>query len=316
MKKKKWKVLLSVPYLLPVLDEFQPLFDEHDIELVVTRNPELLTEPELLKLMPDIDGVICVDDHFTARVLEASPKLKVISKWGTGIDSIDPEAAKRLGIVVRNTPDAFSKGVADTAIGYMLMFARQLIPLDKDMKAGLWKKRDAVALHECTVGVIGVGNCGKATIRRLKPFGPRILGCDIEKIPQDFIDETGMEVATHEEVLRQSDFITLHCTLNPTSVRMIDEKQFAMMKPSAVIINAARGPLIVEAALVKALKDKTIAGAALDVFEVEPLPETSLLRTFDNVFLAPHNANASFAARDRVNKATVNNCLEELSRHS
>lgn len=312
----KWKVLLSVPYLLPVLEEFQPLFDSHGIELVIPRAKECLTEEELLKIMPDIDGVICVDDHFTRRVLEASPKLKVISKWGTGIDAIDLEAAKRLGIVVRNTPDAFSKGVADTAIGYMLMFARQLIPLDKDMKAGLWQKRDAVALHECTVGVIGVGNCGKATIRRLKAFGPRILGCDIEKIPQEFIDETGIEVATHEEVLRQSDFITLHSTLNPTSIKMIDEKQFAMMKPSAVIINAARGPLIVEAALVKALQDKTIAGAALDVFEVEPLPEASLLRSFDNVFLAPHNANSSFAARDRVNKATVNNCLEELAKHT
>src|SRR3989344_5163766 len=271
--KKKWKVLLSVPYLLPVLDEYQPLFDKHGIELIITRTKECLTEAELLKLMPDIDGVICVDDHFTARVLEASPKLKVISKWGTGIDAIDLEAAKRLGIVVRNTLDAFTRGVADTAFGYMLMFARQLIPLDRDMKAGEWKKRDAIALHECTVGIIGVGNTGRATIRRAKAFGPRILACDIETIPQEFIEETGMEVATQEEVLRESDFVSLHSTLNPTSNRMIGEKELAMMKPTAVIINNARGPLIQENALEKALKEKTIAGAALDVFEVEPLPE-------------------------------------------
>lgn len=312
---KKWKVLLSVPYLLPVLEEYHPLFDKHGIELVITRTKECLTEKELLEIMSDIDGTICVDDHFTARVLEASPKLKVISKWGTGIDAIDLEAAKRLGIVVRNTLDAFTRGVADTALGYMLMFARQLIPLDRDMKAGVWKKRDAVALHECTVGVIGVGNTGRATIRRLKVFGPRILACDITPIPQEFIDETGIEVVSHEQIFRDSDFISLHCTLNPTSKGMVGDKEFEMMKPNAVIINTARGPLIQEDALVKALQSKKIAGAALDVFEVEPLPETSLLRTFDNVFLAPHNANSSFAARDKVNKLTVGYCLEELAKH-
>src|SRR3989344_7598499 len=299
---KKWKVLLSVPYLLPVLKEFQPLFDKHNVELIVTRNPELLTEAELLKLMPDIDGVICVDDHFTAKVLEASPKLKVISKWGTGIDSIDQEAAKRLGITVRNTLDAFTSGVGDTTLGYMLMFARQLISLDKDMKRGLWKKRGATALHECTVGGIGVGNIGRATLRRARAFGARLLGNDTLPISQEFINETGMKVVTKEEILRESDFVCLHCTLNPTSIKMIGEKELAMMKPTAYLINTARGPLIEEEALVKTLKSKKIAGAALDVFEVEPLPETSLLRTFDNVLLAPHNANSSFAARDRVNK--------------
>lgn len=316
MKKKKWKVLLSVPYLLPVLDEYMPLFEKHGIELVVTRNPELLTEKELLKLMPDIDGVICVDDHFTARVLEASPKLKVISKWGTGVDAIDLAAAKRLGIVVRNTLDAFTSGVGDTTLGYILMFARQLIPLDKDMKGGIWKKREAVALHECTVGVIGVGNTGRATLRRARAFGARLLGHDLLPISQEFINETGMKIATKEEVLRESDFVCLHCTLNPTSVKMIGEKELKLMKPTAYLINTARGPLVQEAALVKALEAKTIAGAALDVFEVEPLPETSKLRKFDNVFLASHNANSSLAARDKVNKLTVGYCLEELAKHA
>src|SRR3989344_5355685 len=313
---KKWKVLLSVPYLLPVLEEYQPLFDKHGIELVITRTKECLTEKELLEIISDIDGTICVDDHFTVRVLEAAPKLKVISKWGTGIDAIDLDSAKRLGIVVRNTPNAFTHGVADTTVGYMLMFARQLIQLDKDMKAGVWKKRDAVALHECTAGVIGVGNTGRATIRRAKAFGARVLGCDIKEIDQSFIDETGMEVVTQEQILRDADFISLHCTLNPTSAKMIGEKELAMMKPTAYLINTARGPLVQEDALVKALESKTIAGAALDVFEIEPLPKESKLRKFDNVFLAPHNANSSLAARDKVNKLTVGYCLEELAKRA
>ena len=304
-----------MPYLLPVLKDFQPLFDKNNIELVVTRNAELLTEKELLELMPDIDGVICVDDHFTAKVLEASPKLKVISKWGTGIDAIDLNVAKRLGIVVRNTLDAFTSGVGDSTLGYMLMFARQLIPLDKDMKAGVWKKRDAVALHECTVGVIGVGNTGRATLRRAGAFGAKLLGNDLLPISQEFINETGMKVATKEEILRESDFVCIHTTLNPTSVGLIGEKELKMMKPTAYLINTARGPLVKEDALVKALESKKIAGAALDVFEVEPLPENSKLRKFDNVFLAPHNANSSFAARDKVNRLTVANCIEELAKH-
>lgn len=312
----KWKVLLSVPYLLPVLEEYQPLFDKHDIELVITRTKECLTEKELLEIVSDIDGTICVDDHFTARVLEASPKLKVISKWGTGIDAIDLEAAKRLGIVVRNTPNAFTNGVADTALGYMLMFARGLVALDKDMKAGLWQKRDAVALHECTLGVIGVGNIGRAVIRRAKVFGMRILAYDIAGIDEDFVKKTGIEVVSKEVLLREADFVSLHCTLNPTSHKIISGKELAIMKPSAFLINTARGPLVDEASLLKVLDKKKIAGVALDVFEFEPLAEDSRLRTFDNIFLAAHNANASTAARDRINKVTVNNCLEELAKHA
>lgn len=312
----KWKVLLSVPYLLPVLEEYQPLFDKHGIELVVTRKLECLTESELLELMPDIDGTICVDDHFTTRVLEASPKLKVISKWGTGIDSIDLDAAKRLGIVVRNTPNAFTQGVADTTLGYMLMFARGLVALDKDMKAGLWQKREAVALHECTLGIIGVGNIGRAVIRRAKVFGMRILGYDIAGIDEDFVKETGVEVVSKETLLGEADFVSLHCTLNPTSHKIIAEKELTMMKPSAFLINTARGPLVDEASLLKALDGKKIAGVALDVFEFEPLALNNRLRTFDNVFLAAHNANSSTAARDRINKATINNCLEELAKYA
>jgi len=278
---------------------------------------------DICRVHGDRIATICVDDHFTRRVLEASPKLKVISKWGTGIDAIDSEAAKELGIVVRNTPDAFTKGVADTTLGYMLDFARGLTELDRDMKAGKWKKRDAVALHELTIGIIGVGNIGRAVIRRLKAFGPRIIGYDIQGIPQDFIDETGLEVMTKEEVLKEADIVSLHCTLNsPVSTKkdantgLIGKEELAIMKSGAVIINTARGPLIDNAALIKALQSKKLGGAAMDVFQIEPLSEDSPLRSMDNVRMAAHNANASTEARDRINKATVQYCLEELAKHT
>ena len=318
---KKWKVLLSVPYLMPVMDKFQPIFDKHGIELVIPGAVECLNEEELLKIMPDIDAAICVDDHIKRRVLEAAPKLKVISKWGTGIDAIDLEAAKELGIIVRNTPDAFTRGVADTALGYMLNFARQLPALDRDMKAGEWKKHDAVALHELTVGIIGVGHIGKAVARRLKAFGPRIVGNDVQDIPRDFITETGMEVMSKEQVLKEADMVSLHCTLNnPHSTKkdantgLIGKEELAMMKKTAVIINTARGQLILMDALVDALQSGGIAGAALDVFQFEPLPKDSPLRSMDNVLMGAHNANASTEARNRINKVTVDNCLKELAK--
>ena len=310
----RWKVLVSAPYMQPVIDRFRPLFEEHDIELVIPPVRERLSENELLEWIGDIDGVISGDDRFTEKVLASAPRLKVISKWGTGIDSIDLEACKRRNVAVRNTPGAFNMPVADTVMGYILCFARQLLNLDRDIRAGRWIKRTSISLHECTLGVIGVGNVGKTVVRRAIAFGMRILGNDIVEIPPEFVDETGIEMTSKDDVLRQADFISLNCTLNPTSFHLIGERELSLVKPTAYLINTARGPLIDEPALVKALQEKRIAGAALDVFEVEPLPESSPLRKMDNVLLAPHNSNSSPEAWERVHENTVKNLLEALEK--
>ena len=157
-----WKILVTAPYMLPVIDRFTEFFAEHHIETVCAEVRERLEEEELLPLVGDIDGVICGDDRFTDRVMAAAPKLKVISKWGTGIDSIDGAAAARRGIEVCRTPDAFTQPVADSVIGYILDFARRLPAMDHMMKAGAWEKIPGRALHECTLGVIGVGDSPKA----------------------------------------------------------------------------------------------------------------------------------------------------------
>ena len=167
-----WKVLVSAPYLQPVLDRFRPTLEEQGMQLLVPPVRERLDEEELLAWIGDVDGVICGDDRFTERVLRAAPRLKVLSKWGTGIDSIDLAVCRELGIAVRNTPNAFSQPVADTVLGYMLCFARSLLVLDQKMKGGVWQKSGSRALQECTLGVIGVGNVGKAVVRRvLASFG-------------------------------------------------------------------------------------------------------------------------------------------------
>ncbi len=303
-------ILISAPYIIPILDRFRPVFERHHLEMIVAPVEERLGEEQLLAYAGQFDGAVCGDDRYTARVLEACiPRLKVISKWGTGIDSIDSQAAARLGIQVCRTPNAFTLPVADSVLGYMLSFVRRLPWMDRAMKQGEWQKIPGRSLSECTLGVIGVGNCGKAVIRRARAFGMRILGSDIIEIAPDFILEYGVEMTSLDQLLAQSDFVSLNCDLNPTSFHLINAQTLAQMKTGAILINAARGPIVAEPALIAALQSGTLGGAALDVFEVEPLPVDSPLKQMANVMLAPHNANSSPAAWERVHKNTIRNLL-------
>lgn len=306
-------VLISAPYLIPSIERFLPVLQHYGLEVLVAEVHERLSEEELLRYAGQFDGALCGDDRFTERVMQAClPRLKVISKWGTGIDSIDRPAAQRLGIRVCNTPNAFTLPVSDSVLGYILAFARQLPWMDRAVKGGVWAKLPGRSLSECTLGVIGVGHIGKAVLRRARAFGMKLLGNDIVPIAPDFIAENGVEMTSLEDLLRRADFVSVNCDLNPTSYHIINAKTLGWMKPSAVLINTARGPLVDESALVAALQQGQIAGAALDVFEVEPLPEDSPLRRMDNVLLAAHNSNASPAAWERVHWNTIRNLLDGL----
>jgi D-3-phosphoglycerate dehydrogenase / 2-oxoglutarate reductase len=306
-------ILLSAPYMLPSLDRFRPVLERHGLDLVVPEVQERLEEADLLKYAGQFDGAICGDDRYSARVLEAcAPRLKVISKWGTGIDSIDAAACTRLGIKLYRTPNAFTLPVADTVMGYILAFARRQLWMDRAMKAGVWEKIPGRALDECTLGVIGVGNIGKALTRRARAFGMKVLGNDIIDIDHAFIVETGIQMTDLDSLLTESDFVSINCDLNPTSHHLVNARTLSRMRPTAVLINTARGPIVDEAALVAALKAGTISGAALDVFEVEPLPADSPLKQMDNVMLAPHNSNSSPAAWEQVHWNTIRNLLEGL----
>ena len=306
-------VLLTAPYMIPFADRFQPVFEHYGLELIVPTVHERMSEEELLAYAGQFDGTVCGDDRYTERVLQRClPRLKVISKWGTGIDSIDKVAAERLGIQVRNTPNAFTLPVADSVLAYMLAFARRQPWMDREIKAGRWEKIPGRSLSECTLGVIGVGNIGKAVIRRARPFGMKLLGNDIIPIAPDFVVENNVDMTSLEDLLARADFISLNADLNSTSRHIINVRTLALMKPNAVLINTARGPLVDEPALTAALQSGKIAGAALDVFEVEPLPLESPLVKLDNVMLAPHNTNSSPSAWERVHWNTIRNLLESL----
>lgn len=308
-----YRVLVSAPYLIPHLDRILPVLHERGVEVIPAEVQERLEEDQLLAFAGKIDGIICGDDRLSQRVLEAAaPQLKVISKWGTGVDSIDLEAAKQLGIQVFNSPGAFTEAVADTVMGYVLAFARSLPWMDQETKAGSWVKRKARALHECSLGVVGVGQIGNAVLRRAKAFGMGLLGNDIVEIDPDFVSAVELRMVSLEELLRQSDFVSLNCDLNPSSRGLINADRLKIMKAGAVLINTARGPVVVESDLVDALRSGQLGGAALDVFEVEPLPADSPLRWMANVLLAPHNANSSPSAWERVHWNSIRNLLVGL----
>ena len=303
-------VLITAPYLLPFYERFKPVFEHYGVQTLTPRVNERMEEEDLLAYAGQFDGTICGDDRYTARVLKAcAPRLKVIAKWGTGIDSIDQRICEELGIQVRNTPNAFTLPVADSVMGYILAFARRQVWMDRAIKAGTWQKIPGKSLSECTLGVIGVGNVGKAVLRRAHAFGMTLLGNDIAPVATDFVAELKVEMTSLKDLLNRADFVSVNCDLNPTSWHLINAATLREMRSDAVLVNTARGPVVDEPALIEALKAGTIAGAGLDVFEIEPLPEDSPLKKMDHVMLAPHNSNSSPAAWERVHWNTIRNLL-------
>ena len=310
-------ILFSAPYMLLSIDRFRPVLEHYGLDLITAEVHERLEETDILSYAGQFDGTICGDDRYTPRALEAcAPRLKIISKWGTGVDSIDAETCARLGIRIGRTPNAFTLPVADTVMGYMLAFARRQPWMNKAMKTGEWEKISGKALHEQTLGIIGLGAIGKAITRRARAFGMQVIGTDIIEIDHVFVTETGIRISTLDELLANADYISLNCDLNPSSLHLINAGTLARVKPGTVLINSARGPIVKEADLIAALQSGKLGGAALDVFEVEPLPLDSPLLKMDNVLLAPHNANSSPAAWDRVPWNTIKNLLDGLGLNS
>lgn len=306
------RVLITAPYMLREREKVERLFEGKPVELKWAEVRERLEEPDMLRVIGGINGIICGDDRITKKVLDAAGELEVIVKWGTGIDSIDSEEAGRKGIPVKRTPDAFAEPVADTTVGIMLAFSRAIFTSDRLMKRGEWDKPQGYCLGEKTVGIIGLGNTGSAVARRLRCFGPEVIANDIRDIDPATVKECGARMVRKDEIYERADFITLHTDLNETSHHLLDVAAFGKMKKRPYVINVARGPVIEEAALIEALAGGRISGAGLDVFEDEPLSPGSPLRSMDNVILSSHNANSSPRFWQRVHENSVNMLFEGL----
>jgi D-3-phosphoglycerate dehydrogenase len=312
----KWRVLVTCPHLQRTIDRYRDWLTEQGVELEVPSLVQQLSEEELLDMIPRFDGVIAGDDPFTERVLEKGKRLKVVAKWGIGLDAIDQTAAQRLGIHVCNTPDVFADEVADVTIGYMILLVRQLHQLDRAVRRGEWVKIPGQSLKGKTLGVIGVGSIGRATIERATVMGMKVLGYDVATVPEDFVAKTQLQLVELDTLLEQSDFISLHCNLTSDNYHLLGKREFSSIKPGSYLINTARGALIDEEALVDALQQKRLAGAALDVFEREPLPQEHPLRQFDNCIFGTHNASNTEEAVDHVNQMAIDNLLKVLQEGS
>jgi D-3-phosphoglycerate dehydrogenase/(S)-sulfolactate dehydrogenase len=254
------------------------------------------SEDELIDLLRGIDGVIVSSDPFTAKVLEASPQLKVISRTGVGYDAIDIKAATKRGIIVCNTPGVNRHAVAEWTFALLLSCTRKLKENQAEVRKGGWTRHEGMDLAEKTLGLVGLGTVGKEVAQRASAFEMRILACDVIRDAQ-FAEAHHVDFVPLEELLRESDFVSLHAFLNDKTRHLINAERLSLMKPTAFLINTARGGIVDTEALCRALAEKRIAGAALDVFEGEPLRGDSPLRALENVYLSPHVGGATADAR-------------------
>ena len=302
-------ILVSNIMMLRDQTRFAKIFAEHNLEVIFPKVGQFLSEAELLQYAGKIDAIVAGDDQITRKFLEAAlPRLKVISKWGTGIDSIDLAAAKELGVPVYNSPAAFSDAVADVALGYIIDLCRHISFIDQEVRKGNWPKPTGYTLRNKILGIIGFGAIGQAIAMRAKAFGMQIIYYDIKA--NDNISQA--KLASQTELLKSSDVICLACNLNQDNFHLINKETLSKTKEGAKIVNVARGPLINETDLITALENEKISGAALDVFEQEPLNQNSALLKFNNVILGSHNANNAFEANEYVHQNTIKNLLDGL----
>jgi glyoxylate reductase len=276
---------------------------QHDVEVW----PERLPPPraELLARAPELEGLLSLlTDPVDAELIEAAPRLRAISNYAVGVDNVDVEAATARGIPVGNTPDVLTESTADLALALLLGIARRLAEGEAFVRAGEWRTwepglmlgRD---LHGATVGIVGYGRIGQAVGRRLEGFGCELL--------------TANRPAELEDLLDRSDFVTLHCPLTPATRGLIDQAALRRMKPTAYLVNTARGPIVDTDALVRALHAGELAGAALDVTDPEPLPAGHPLLDAPNLLVVPHVGSATVATRERMANMAVDNLLAGLA---
>jgi Lactate dehydrogenase and related dehydrogenases len=292
------------------------LLKQH-VEVDYVDSDEGLAAGELLLRLQGKQAVVSqLTDRFDAGVIEKLEGVRSISNVAVGFDNIDVAAATRKGILVTNTPDVLTDTTADFAFALLMAAARRVVEGHHYVHSGKWRKWyiDLLVghdIHHRTIGIFGMGRIGQAMAKRAGGFSMRVLYHDAMRAPEALEKSLGLEFLSAEDLLRQSDFISVHVPLLPETRKMIGAAQLRMMKPTAILVNTSRGPVVDEAALAEALDRKIIAGAGLDVFEQEPNVHPLLLK-LENVVLAPHIASASIDTRRNMSLMAARNALSAL----
>src|SRR5579864_8844163 len=286
-------------------------------ELDYAASDDGLSAEELLARARGKQGLVSqLTDKFTATVIDQLDGVRVIANVAVGFDNVDVPAATRRGILVTNTPDVLTDTTADFAFALLMAAARRVVEGNQFVHDGKWTKWRIDLLvgqdvHHRTLGIFGMGRIGQAMARRGAGFAMRILYHDAVRMPEALERELGAEFVTAEHLLRESDFVSLHVPLLPQTRHMMGAEQFRMMKPTAILVNASRGPVVDEAALADALEKRVIAGAGIDVFENEPRVHPTLL-TLESAVLAPHIASASVDTRKKMSMMAAENAVTAL----
>ena len=286
------------------------LLEQSGYEIVESPLDRPLKETEMVELIGDIDGAILGLDYVTANVIEAGQQLKVLSRYGVGFDRVDVAAATAAGIVVTNTPGTNHIAVAELTLALMLSLARRIPQHDRTVKQGSWDRVQGSELAGKTLGIVGLGLISREVIRRASAFDMTIL--IQSRYPDgELTDRYGVEYVPLEDLLQRSDFVSLHCTVTPERYDLIGEKELRAMKPSSYLVNTARGELVDEEALLVALQEGWIAGAAMDAFKQEPATASPLVR-LDNFIATPHIGATTHESVLRMGVLAAENTLQVL----
>jgi glyoxylate reductase len=285
--------------------------------VILHEEDRVMTTEEIMAQLPGKVGLLCTaSDKISAKILETGQDLKIVANFAVGFNNIDLEAATRLKIAVTNTPDVLTETTADLTFALILGIARRLAEGDRFVRSGKWVGWKPSLLlgtdvHGKTLGIVGMGRIGSAVARRGTAFQMEILYADVRPADRDWEEKIGATRVSLQELLQRADFVTLHVPLSPETVHLIGRQEFQWMKPTAFIINASRGPVMDERALVQALQTGRIAGAGLDVFEAEPRVPPELMG-MDNVLLLPHIGSATTETREKMARVAVHNILAVL----
>ncbi len=304
------RVLLTMPKFLDNEGYVRDFLRDRDCELIEHREHRTMTEERLLELIPEAEALVPGLEPVTERVFAAAPRLRAVSAQGVGYDHIDVEAASRRGIAVCICAGCNNHSVSELVLGMMLGLARHIYTADRAVRDGGWPRLVGSELWGKTLGVVGLGRVGKSVALLGRGLGMRVLATDVAW-DITFANEHQISYVPLGRTLREADFVSLHCPLTPQTRGLIDDAALALMKPTAYLINTARGPIVEEAALVRALRERRIAGAGLDVFQHEPHPANPYL-DFPNVILTPHLGGATTDATERALELALLNITNVL----
>lgn len=312
MKKPSVYVTRNIPKAIRILSR--------SCNLTVHKRNALPSKKEIIRNVRDKDGLLCsLSDTVDSEVINAGKKLKVISSYSVGYDHIDIDAATKRGICVTYTPEVLTETTADLAFALLLAAARRIAEADSLVRRGRWRdgwKYDFMLgtdVHGKKLGIVGLGRIGAAVAKRARGFNMKVLYHNRKRLSDEMEKELAVEYRSLDDLLKESDFVSVHLPLSKETFHLLKEQKLKLMKPTSYLINTARGSIIDEKALVKALKKKWIAGAALDVFEKEPLSRNSQLLKMNNVVLAPHIGSASRETREKMAEVAAMNLYNVLN---